>query len=138
MQYLIKLGYLDNTVFVHSHMSISDRIADLNQFQEDRQLSFLVGTTSIIGTGINCTAASQLVLMEPDNIRRNEDQAYARIRRFGQNNSKTFTFRLLCRDALAETRLLKRRAHREKFQQESLQAPSVPQQAAEPEYIVIE
>ncbi|RHZ45234.1 uncharacterized protein CDV56_103757 [Aspergillus thermomutatus] len=60
-----------------------------------RSPGILVSTTGVIGTGYTCTRAFRAVLFEPDYLEGVEEQAFARIRRMGQNNPRTTCIRFV-------------------------------------------
>lgn len=51
-----------------------------------------------MGTGISCVRAFRLVVLGPEWLATTEPQGYARIRSLGQNNPKTYTYRLYTSD----------------------------------------
>jgi hypothetical protein len=56
---------------------------------------FLIGTTAQLGKGHQLTRASVVVLMEPQLNFKDEHQAFCRVRRIGQKNPVTYTYKLL-------------------------------------------
>ncbi|PVH73772.1 hypothetical protein DL98DRAFT_519725 [Cadophora sp. DSE1049] len=76
---------------------------------------FLVGTTRIIGAGLQLTRACNVVMMEPDYEFHRELQGYARVHRIGQKNPGSRSYRLI--DALdpVEQSILERQAARGEF-----------------------
>ncbi|RDL38740.1 uncharacterized protein BP5553_03080 [Venustampulla echinocandica] len=75
--------------------SFTDALQPNGQRKQKDNIQFLVGTTSLIGKGLDLTRAANVVLMEPDFEFRREMQAYARIHRIGQKNEKTNSWRLI-------------------------------------------
>ncbi|KAK0103145.1 hypothetical protein ONS96_005754 [Cadophora gregata f. sp. sojae] len=76
---------------------------------------FLVGTTRIIGAGLQLTRSCNVVIMEPDYEFHRELQGYARVHRIGQKNPESRSYRLI--DALdpIEQSILKRQTARGEF-----------------------
>lgn len=56
---------------------------------------YLIGTTTQLGKGHQLTRASVVVLMEPQLDFKDEFQAFCRVRRIGQKNPVTYTYKLL-------------------------------------------
>jgi len=56
---------------------------------------FLIGTLKQLSAGHHLTRAASVILMEPLLDPREEKQAYGRVRRIGQRNPRTFTWRLM-------------------------------------------
>jgi len=75
-------------------------------------VKILIGTTRILGVGLQLTRACNLVLMEPDHHFAHEIQAYARVHRIGQRNPTSFSYRLIDAESEIEQRILKRQADR--------------------------
>ncbi|CZT04000.1 uncharacterized protein RAG0_10595 [Rhynchosporium agropyri] len=70
------------------------------QRKQKANYQFLVGTTRIIGSGLQLTRSCNVVLMEPDYEFHRELQGYARVHRIGQKNPISYSYRLI--DALDE------------------------------------
>lgn len=86
----------------------------------------LVGTTGILGVGFTCTSAFRMILLEPDWVNRVEQQAKARIRRIGQCNAQTYSYRIICRDSRVEQNIVDRQKRRRFFQELSYEkAPTI-------------
>lgn len=75
----------------------------------------LVGTVALLGVGYTCTRAFRLVLTGPEWLNKIEAQAKARIRRIGQRNLHTFTYRLICEDVKVEQGIVHRHLLRQQF-----------------------
>jgi hypothetical protein len=82
----------------------------------------LISTNGIMGTGLTCNRASQLILVEPDYIKGSEDQGKSRILRIGQYNSKTYTYRLWCPEVKVEKAIVKRQELRAEFEKMTFEA----------------
>jgi SNF2 family DNA or RNA helicase len=73
---------------------------------------FLIGTSRLLGVGLQLTRASNIVLMEPDNEFVREMQAYARVHRIGQKNPLSRSYRLIDSGSEIEEAILKRQKDR--------------------------
>ena len=106
-------------------MKIKDRIDELDAFtdavdenqkrKQKKDTQFLIGTTRLIGQGLQLTRACHLVLMEPDNEFVRELQSYARVHRIGQKNPVSYSYRLVDSGSEVEQRILKRQEDRKEF-----------------------
>jgi hypothetical protein len=76
--------------------------------KQKNDVQILIGTTRLIGTGLQLTRAANLVLMEPDYEFYREIQAVARIHRIGQRNERSYSFRLINKGSEIEMRIVKR------------------------------
>jgi SNF2 family DNA or RNA helicase len=76
---------------------------------------FLIGTSRLLGVGLQLTRASNIVLMEPDNEFVREMQAYARVHRIGQKNPLSRSYRLIDSGSEIEEAILKRQKDRNEF-----------------------
>jgi hypothetical protein len=72
----------------------------------------LIGTTRLIGTGLQLTRACNLVMMEPDYEFYRELQVVARVHRIGQKNPRSYSFRLIDQGSEIEKRIVKRQEDR--------------------------
>jgi SWI/SNF-related matrix-associated actin-dependent regulator 1 of chromatin subfamily A len=61
-----------------------DRADAVRQFQEDDRIQCFIGQTIAAGTSITLTAANTVVMVEPDWVPANNEQAIARAHRMGQ------------------------------------------------------
>jgi SNF2 family DNA or RNA helicase len=117
--------------FMHSRLSIRERHEIIQGFEDARdgngeyiqsnRPDILLGTTGILGTGFNCVRAFRLVLLEPDYVWYNEEQAVGRIHRYGQKNPQTFTYRLVCKESEVEAAIVDRQQKRKLFQRMTLE-----------------
>ena len=79
----------------------SDRQANVEAFQNDDRVKFIIGTTSAMGTGLTMTAGSvEIFLDEPWNMALKE-QAIDRCHRIGQKSNIT-VYTLLCKNTIDE------------------------------------
>lgn len=103
-----------------------DRQALVNAFQEldagqvnnvvkDPAPGILIGTTKVMGTGLNCPRAFRMFLMEPQLLDSQEKQCFARIRRTGQKNAETIGYRLTTPDLDFEKQIDVRKGNRGKL-----------------------
>ncbi|EFW13350.1 conserved hypothetical protein [Coccidioides posadasii str. Silveira] len=120
--WLQKQGYC--VAAVYSSMSVEDRDTCINAFNRDLPLpggetdaspGVLISTLEILGVGYTCVRAFRLILLSPSWLERDEAQGKARIRRYGQMNEATYTYRLVCRDVQVESNILDRQAMRKSF-----------------------
>jgi len=63
--------------------------------KQGKNYQFLIGTLKQLSAGHHLTRAATVILMEPLLDPREERQAYGRVRRIGQRNPCTFTWRLI-------------------------------------------
>lgn len=80
-----------------------------------RNVQILIGTTRLLGVGLQLTRACNIVLMEPDHHYVRELQGYARVHRIGQRNPFSFSYRLIDESSEIEARILKRQADRKEI-----------------------
>ncbi|PMD37183.1 hypothetical protein L207DRAFT_599534 [Hyaloscypha variabilis F] len=80
--------------------------------KQKNSIQILIGTTRLIGTGLQLTRAANLVLMEPDYEFYRELQAVARVHRIGQRNLRSYSFRLIDEGSEIENRIVKRQEQR--------------------------
>lgn len=103
-------------------LSLAQRQRLVEGFQDDRNADesnnpdILVGTVQTLGVGLTLTRASKVVLVEPDYVRKNEEQVFARVSRIGQRNSKTVAYRMICPEVQVEAMILERQRQRGVFQ----------------------
>jgi len=113
----------DETVgLILPRMKIKDRMATLEAFtdvlddkgkrKQPRNNQILIGTTRLIGTGLQLTRAANVVLMEPDYEFVNEIQVYGRVHRIGQKNDCSFSYRLIDTVNEVERAIIKRQKDR--------------------------
>ncbi|PBP23663.1 SNF2 family protein [Diplocarpon rosae] len=110
---------------VYAGMSPRSRQATIDSFTDARDdkshriqradFQFLVGTTRIIGAGLQLTRSCHVVLMEPDCEFYRELQGYARVHRLGQRNPTSRSYRLVDAGNRWERRILERQAERGEF-----------------------
>ncbi|TVY73465.1 DNA excision repair protein ERCC-6-like [Lachnellula suecica] len=77
-----------------------------------RDYQILIGTTRLLGVGLQLTRACNIVVMEPDHHYVRELQSYARVHRIGQKNPMSYSYRLINEASEIEQRVLKRQADR--------------------------
>jgi SNF2 family DNA or RNA helicase len=80
-----------------------------------RDIRFLIGTSRLLGVGLQLTRASHVVLMEPDYEFIREMQGYARVYRIGQKNPLSRSYRLIDSGNEVEGAILKRQKDRKEF-----------------------
>ncbi|KAJ6171488.1 hypothetical protein N7470_000555 [Penicillium chermesinum] len=85
----------------------------------------LIGTTGTLGTGVTCTRAFRLVLMEPCFMEGAERQAFARIRRIGQQNPRTYGIRLTTDNSECERQIERRQMFRRQLRKAEDVAPTL-------------
>lgn len=81
----------------------------------------IISTFSLIEVGYTCVRAFRLVLMGPEWLHLEESQAMARIRRIGQRNPVTYTYRLICQNVNIEQGMVDRQATRDEFNRMSME-----------------
>lgn len=120
----MQLGY--ETAAIESEMGQDHRDAIVESFNNDMDITLkgrtlgcspriLIGTMDLVGVGFTCVRAFRLVLMGPEWLQKVEHQAMARIRRIGQGNLKTYTYRLVCEDVRIEKGIIQRHELRREF-----------------------
>lgn len=87
--------------WIHAQMNADERESVVSSFQAGRDLEakqlpirIIVGTTRIIGQGLNLNRACRIVLMEPQRSSAIENQASTRIHRIGSLTDKCWVYRL--------------------------------------------
>ena len=103
-------------------MKMKERTATLDAFtdaydergirKQKRNNQILIGTTRLIGTGLQLTRAANTILMEPDYEFVNEAQAYGRVHRIGQKNDCSFSYRLIMSKSEFEMGIVRRQQDR--------------------------
>jgi SNF2 family DNA or RNA helicase len=83
----------ERTAVIDAFTGAVDKDSGIKKTKQDFQI--LIGTTRLIGTGLQLTRACNLVMMEPDYEFYRELQAVARIHRIGQKNPRSYSFRLI-------------------------------------------
>ena len=110
-------GY--ETALFHSDLRLAERSNIKMGFQDDADIDtakedvpyhprILVGTIEVLGVGHQLTRAFRIILTEPDHLFSNEYQAIKRINRIGQENKKTYSYRLYCRESEVEMLIVNR------------------------------
>lgn len=88
-------------VMITGDVKDSDRQANVEAFQNDDRVKFIIGTTTAMGTGLTLTAGSvEIFLDEPWNMALKE-QAIDRCHRIGQKSNIT-VYTLLCKNTIDE------------------------------------
>ena len=88
-------------VLITGEIKDSDRQRNVDAFQNDDSVKFIIGTTSAMGTGLTLTAGSvEIFLDEPWNMALKE-QAIDRCHRIGQKSNIT-VYTLLCKNTIDE------------------------------------
>ena len=88
-------------VMITGETKDSDRQANVEAFQTDKRIKFIIGTIGAMGTGLTLTAGSvEIFLDEPWNMALKE-QAIDRCHRIGQNSNIT-VYTLLCKGTIDE------------------------------------
>jgi len=77
----------ENSATMFASMSISERQAAVDKFQNDSNCKLILGSIGVMGTGWTLTAASLCVFAELDPVPGKMAQATDRLHRFGQKNS---------------------------------------------------
>lgn len=85
--------------------------------EKENEPTILVGTTGVLGAGVSLTRAFRIVLVEPSFMERDEQQAFARIRRIGQRNEQTYATRLVTLASPCEGRIRRRQYIRRRLQE---------------------
>jgi SNF2 family DNA or RNA helicase len=92
--------------------AFTDAIDLKGKRKSKRDVRFLIGTSRLLGVGLQLTRACNVVLMEPDNEFVREMQAYARVHRIGQKNPLSRSYRLIDSGSEIEEAILKRQRDR--------------------------
>lgn len=88
-------------VMITGETKDSDRQSNVEAFQNDNRVKFIIGTIGAMGTGLTLTAGSvEIFLDEPWNMALKE-QAIDRCHRIGQNSNIT-VYTLLCKNTIDE------------------------------------
>ena len=112
----------DRICLIHGGMDTPTRIASVSAFTDEldhrglrkskQNFQFLLGTTRMLGTGFTFVRACNLVLIGADWQHVVEKQAYGRVHRIGQENKRSFSYRLINEAHTVERRTLARQAQR--------------------------
>lgn len=111
----------DRVGLVTGRMTLKEKSETINAFTgkektaSKRDVQILIGTTRLLGVGLQLTRASNIVLMEPDHHFVRELQGYARVHRIGQRNPVSYSWRLVDGASAVEGRVLRRQADRREF-----------------------
>ena len=100
----------ERTAVLDAFTDAIDKDTGLRKQKNDIQI--LIGTTRLIGVGLQLTRAANLVLMEPDYEFYRELQAVARVHRIGQRNLRSYSLRLIDEGSEIENRIVKRQEQR--------------------------
>jgi SNF2 family DNA or RNA helicase len=100
----------ERTAIIDAFTGAIDKDSGIKKTKQDFQI--LVGTTRLIGTGLQLTRACNLVMMEPDYEFYRELQAVSRIHRIGQKNPRSYSFRLIDQGSEVEARIVRRQEER--------------------------
>ncbi|KAH7330505.1 hypothetical protein BKA65DRAFT_434313 [Rhexocercosporidium sp. MPI-PUGE-AT-0058] len=110
---------------VHAGQRPRDRKAIIEAFTDAKDqkkarkqkanYQFLVGTTRIIGAGLQLTRSCNVVMMEPDYEFHRELQGYARVHRIGQGNPESYSYRLIDAVDQMEQSIIKRQEARGEY-----------------------
>lgn len=95
--------------------AFTDALGPNGKRKSKRDIKILIGTTRLVGVGLQLTRASNVVLMEPDNEFFRERQGYARVHRIGQRNPLSRSYRLIMAESEIEQRIVKRQNDRREF-----------------------
>lgn len=124
---------------VAGRMKGSEKVEIVNAFTDacdlkgkrksKRDIRFLIGTSRLLGVGLQLTRACNVVLMEPDNEFVREMQGYARIHRIGQKNPLSRSYRLIDSGSEVEEAILKRQKDRKEFAGRALSEEEVKRHA---------
>jgi SNF2 family DNA or RNA helicase len=77
------------------------RTKTLNEFKQDKSIKILISTFGVGGVGLNLTAASRVLVMEPWWNVAMENQAFCRVYRMGQTK-ETELVRLVVKETVDE------------------------------------
>lgn len=110
----------DRVGLVTGRMNLKERSETIDAFTGEnkaskRDVQILIGTTRLLGVGLQLTRACNIILMEPDHHYVRELQGYARVHRIGQKNPFSFSYRLIDESSEIEARILKRQADRKEL-----------------------
>jgi SNF2-related domain len=111
----------DRVGLVTGRMTPKEKSETINAFTgkekvaSKKDIQILIGTTRLLGVGLQLTRACNIVLMEPDHHFMRELQGYARVLRIGQRNPWSYSYRLINESSEIEQRILKRQADRKEF-----------------------
>ena len=78
-----------------------DRQVNVNQFQNNPECKYILGTIGAMGTGLTLTAGTVVVFMDHPWTRAAYDQAVDRCHRIGQSSNLTI-YNLLCKNTIDE------------------------------------
>lgn len=92
--------------------AFTDAHDDNGNRKQKRNNKILIGTTRLIGTGLQLTRSCNVVLMEPDYEFIKELQGYGRVHRIGQKNNSSFSYRLIDPTSEIERAILKKQQDR--------------------------
>ncbi|KUJ17565.1 uncharacterized protein LY89DRAFT_56935 [Mollisia scopiformis] len=124
-----KLG-MDKAILVHSKSANRAAIMDgfqmnsLSQYKdkgtkvqrtayvEGTQATILISTCKVVGVGYTLTRSFRVVLMEPAWLRRDEEQGFSRVKRIGQMNAETHTYRMMNKGSVVEKIIAQRQNSR--------------------------
>jgi len=95
--------------------AFTDAVDVKGKRKSKRDICFLIGTSRLLGVGLQLTRACHVVLMEPDNEFVREMQGYARVHRIGQKNPLSRSYRLIDSGSEVEEAILKRQRDRKEF-----------------------
>jgi hypothetical protein len=95
--------------------AFTDVLSENGERKQKDNYQILIGTTRLIGAGLQLTRASHVVLMEPDFEFFRELQGYARVHRIGQKNFESYSYRFIDEGSAIEQRILKRQKERNEF-----------------------
>ncbi|TVY44660.1 DNA repair protein [Lachnellula occidentalis] len=111
----------DRVGLVTGRMTLKEKSETINAFTgkektaSKRDVQILIGTTRLLGVGLQLTRAANIVLMEPDHHFVRELQGYARVHRIGQKNKLSCSYRLIDESSEIEGMVLRRQADRREF-----------------------
>ena len=114
-----RVGMIAGRMPLKTKNDIVDAFTDATDLKGNRSTpanyQILVGTTRLIGLGLQLTRSCNVVLMEPDYLFANELQGHARVHRIGQKNPISYSYRLINSESEIEQRILRRQAQRNEF-----------------------
>ena len=99
---LISKKFKQDVLFLHGSQTLKEKTEVINNFQEDEDYKILVATLKTGGTGLNLTAARNVIHYDLWWNPAVENQATDRVHRIGQDKD-VMVYRLITKGTLEET-----------------------------------
>jgi SNF2 family DNA or RNA helicase len=123
-------GEKERISLVTGRMNLKEKFEIVNAFTgkdkgaSKKDIIVLIGTTRLLGVGLQLTRACNIILMEPDHHFARELRGYARVHRIGQRNPLSYSYCLINEASEIEQRILKRQVDRKEFPGRKLEGKS--------------